>query len=223
MWNSLKHRFSGKPQSLLARRLADYPAFPVPFPGAPASITDEQAQANLGALLTQRERRLDVLGGLLGDFDLDFPAAFAEQSPTVVLDLLDKWALDEWADVPGASAVANFSRWQKSTREGPDIVYSMLMDVGIAMGETLIRCKPGLAWGIDLSIRNAAASDAFRRPVVRGLGVPDNPTAASDFDAEMHAFGAFQNVVRGTTPEVHGLTRMLRAMIERYPLLCTPD
>lgn len=219
MLQRLKSIFRPPPVSKLGKLLADYPAFHIPYPGEGEAITDAQAQANLDALLAQRQERLEIIGQLLHEFDIDTAAAFGEEVPLRFFDALDTWSDEHFATIPNAKILADRGRWEASDYSGPEIAYSFLGDVAILLSEIMIHLRPGLKWIIDFSIRNYDDSDAYHRPVVHGLAIPDNPTCPAIIYNHRQVFGVFKNLVRIPINPPGALTRSVRGELDYYPML----
>lgn len=52
------------------------------------------------------------------------------------------------------------------------------MDIALLLGDIVCQYKPSCTWNIDFTIKNPDASDAFHRPALRGMAIPDNPVVA---------------------------------------------
>jgi hypothetical protein len=72
--------------------------------------------------------------------------------------------------------------WLNSSREGPEIVYSMSMDVGILLGELVLVRWSDYHWALDLDQLNAAEAVSLQRLVL--LRSADNVVPAISFDFE---------------------------------------
>ena len=212
-------RFRPPPAGRLGKLLADYPAFHIPYPGSQQDISDAQAQANLDALLLQRQERLEIIGRLLHEFGIDTATAFGEGIPLPFFDALDAWSDEHFPTLPDARALADYRRWQASDYSGAEIAYSFLGDVAILLGEIMIHLRPGLAWTIDFSLRSIEESDAYHRPVIHGLAIPDNPACKSDTYMHKQVFGVFKNLVRIPINPPGALTRTARNLLDYYPML----
>ena len=92
-----------------------------------------------------------------------------------------------------------------------------MIDLGLLFGDKIKRYKPSVYWGIDFSIPDADASDAFHKAVLRSLAIPDNSRIEALYDPESAAFAAFETINNFAMPEVHGFTRYVRAIVDRYP------
>jgi hypothetical protein len=140
-----------------------------------------QAEANLAYLLDHKEERLAIVSALLSQFDLDAPAALSADGPRPFLDGLWRWSCAEWPAVydPGFVAI---DVWLDSSREGPEIIFSMLMDVGILLGELVLVRRSDYHWALDLDRQNAAEMVSWQRPVL--LRPADNVVPVISFDFE---------------------------------------
>lgn len=159
----------------LKQRLATYAPYAAPFAGPAAGWTLAQAQANLDYLLQQRAERLRCLGELLAPYAIDTEPALSGADPDPLLDALHRWANEQWPGVH-VPKIATRERWLASPRRGGEIVYSMLMDVAILLGELIVRRRPGFRWGLDLDETNGRdGMTSYKRPVLlawRGGSAP---------------------------------------------------
>lgn len=158
----------------LAQRLGSYPPYQAPFPGHPPALDLAQARANLDYLLAQRTERLANLDGLLADDGIDVRSGLTADDPSPLLDGLHHWAKTQWPGLHDRK-LASTATWLRSSRDGPEIVYSLLMDVAILLGELIVRRRPRFVWSLDLDPENGpggipGAPDDFmtsyKRPVV---------------------------------------------------------
>lgn len=150
----------GSPAAM-ARRLQAYPAWALPFPGVPERA-DEQ-QANLQYLLDHREARLAALQAFFADEPAgDSRPGTAGQAMSGVLAAGLRpggdWraattALHQWmnAHVEALPRGRYTTRtgWRRSRRDGDEIVYSLLLDIALYLGEAIIRNRPGYQWTVD--------------------------------------------------------------------------
>lgn len=114
---------------------------------APTGTTSDAAvtapSANLDAFLARREERLRGLSDLLSAFDIDLEAGLVTANHKPFLDQIDRWAAAQWPTVPATREQLRREYWQRSDRSGADIVYSMLRDTGLLLGEMIIRRRGG--------------------------------------------------------------------------------
>ena len=219
MWQRLTTWLRPPSVSKLGKLLEDYPAFHIPCPGRQQDISGAQAQTNLEALLAQRQERLEIIGRLLREFDIDTATAFGEEIPLPFFDALDVWSDEHFPTIPDAKALADYWRWQASDYSGAEIAYSFLGDVAILQGEIMIHLRPGLEWAIDFSIPGIEESDAYHRPVIHGLAIPDNPAHKSDTYIHKQVFGVFYKLVQIPINPPGALTRTARNRLGYYPML----
>jgi hypothetical protein len=160
----------------LARQLRDYPAYAAPHPGPAATLTPADAQRNLEHLLAHRDARLLTLGALLAPWDIDIAAPLAGADPKPLLDALHRWAGAQWPALHDP-AVATRERWLRSSRGGAEIVYSMLMDIALLLGELIVRRRASYRWAIDLDeVNGRDAMTSYLRPVLEVPRSGDMPS-----------------------------------------------
>jgi hypothetical protein len=160
----------------LARQLRDYPAYAAPHAGPAATLTPPDAQRNLEYLLAQRDARLLALGNLLAPWGIDIAAPLAGADPRPLLDALHRWAGEQWPALH-EPALATRERWLRSSRGGAEIVYSMLMDLAILLGELIVRRRATYRWAIDLDeVNGRDAMTSYLRPVLEVPRSGDMPS-----------------------------------------------
>lgn len=133
----------------LARLLDTYVPYRAPFAGPARALTREQAQDNHAYLLAIKPYRLELLAPVLAHSGISLDDHKTE-SFVEFLEALDKWALTEF---PGVfrKKLAKSKAWENSNRAGDEIVYSLLMDVALLLGDTLIAQSSNCSWALDLS------------------------------------------------------------------------
>jgi hypothetical protein len=246
MLERLISREPRSPQGPLADLLERYPPYVAPFPGDPATLSDEQARANLDALLAQKPMRLGIIGPALARFGIDLDGGLAAPDPNPFFDRIDRWAIETWPTIGGSelqqrrehelswsvrrtlrrafpaagtAELVSFERWRRSDRTGPDIFYSLLLDLSLALGEVAIRRRPEMYWGLDLTIRPWDDRVEYHMPVLRGVQVPDaaDPSLEEAYALEHGLFVSFVNICTSIDPEMSEPTLYLRGMISGYP------
>ena len=177
-----------KRKSELARLLEGYEPYRRPFPGSSNQITLEQAQANLAYLLSNSTHRVTVLGQLMRYWKIDVHNT-AEIEP--LLDSMDLWAEREWPSI-FERRLSDRATWHRSSRDGRDIVFSLLMDVSIFLGGLIIERAPSCSWALDLSRDSEESSmESFKRPIVLIENASfEDPLVILDFEAIV--FGRYQ-------------------------------
>jgi hypothetical protein len=146
--------------------LADYPAYLPPNAGPPERWTLAQARENLAFLLAQKQERLQILSRLLKTRGIDIEPALGGGDIKPLLADLQRWAIQDWQAMRGPMRPP-LATWLGSSRAGSDIVYSMLTDVGILLGELVMQRRSTIHWGLDGSEEGAAEKRVtYRRPVL---------------------------------------------------------
>src|SRR5262249_43342487 len=133
----------------LARLLKTYPAYEAPFRGPPRGWSLEQAKANLLYLEMHKDVRIEVLRRTLAEYDIVVPADLGADDPQPLLDALNGWAARQWPNARPPE-LTDTDGWLASSRSGPDIIFSLLMDVAILFGDMVIARRPPYAWSLDL-------------------------------------------------------------------------
>ena len=173
MFDRLKERLSlaGKPASTgpsLAQRLPDYPPYQAPHVGWGKGISVAAAHENLAYFRAVLPQRLAHVGALvMTDAGIDIAPALAaprELGPDLATQL-NAWAGRRWPALHEAR-LGNTGAWLDSPRQGPDIVWSMVMDVAIVLGELICRANTDWRWDLDLSAENLKDKMASARRVV---------------------------------------------------------
>jgi hypothetical protein len=173
-----------------------------PVRGYPAEAPPWQAGdggPELAALLASRPHRLQRLAGLLSGSGIDLAAAADAAEPTALvsaLDALDAWSLGRWPAIarcdwawPEHFRAPNWSGGEQAS------VYTLIVDLGVALGELLMRHHPRLAWAVDdyeAHIVDGASSAG--RVVVLDPEVPTESLTPAVYDAIDAAFMRYQSL-----------------------------
>lgn len=156
------------PAARLAASLRRYPPFSAPHPGRGSTLSDAQAQANFSHFQSALPQRLHCVTELLrAEAQIDPKAALSDppQHAPALTDSLQRWASSAWPALPPQPRPSE-SHWLNSHRDGEDIVFSLLLDLAILLGE-VIRCgNPAWHWGVDLDPQNIADDMPGARRVV---------------------------------------------------------
>lgn len=180
--------------SALALRLRDYPPYEAPFVGYGARLSVEQAQANLAHFERVLPQRLDLLAGLLRDqASLDIGPALAtpREQALPLTDALHRWSAAQWPALHGERAQDGLQVWLNSTRRDGDIVFSLLMDVAMLLGELVRRANGDWHWDLDLDADNLRDDMVSARRVVLladPVGEMRSPFLIDVEDAVVHRF-----------------------------------
>ena len=157
--------FKKKPPNWLP---SDYPVYAAPHVGMPWELTDDQAKENFDYLLQNKQFRIEALANLLTKFDIDLQAGLSAESPDQLLIELHNWSGEYWHQLPKSKAMANLSmqrdkdsHWFNSDCSGDDLIYSVITDTGIALGEQLIRQMPSAYWSLVLDKEDVADKMLF--------------------------------------------------------------
>jgi len=169
-------RLTGRASSdTLSARLAHYPAYRAPHGGLPASWTLAQANANFDHLMGEREHRLRILGELLRDYAIDIAGPLAGESYASTLDALHRWVNEAWPALHDRS-LAKREVWLASSRSGREVVYSLVLDLSLFLGEIVVRRRAGYAWAVNLDETDRQDEmPSYKRTVVMRPAVGSMP------------------------------------------------
>jgi len=183
MWSWLTQKTDGEGEALLQRLRDSYPVYAAPHPYRDGGqlLSLDQATANLEYLRTQRALRLRIVGDFLHvEAGVDVAAALAGGEPAALLDGLQRWSLHAFPALKKAAPqLARDEVWLASDRRGPEIVYSLLMDLALLLAELILVQRPAFRWALDLdeeSLREGM--DSARRPVLQYLPALTAPVPA---------------------------------------------
>jgi hypothetical protein len=167
--------------------LRAYPPYDAPFRGPPSALTVEQAEANLQYLLTHNEQRLRDFSRFLGGVGVDVTDALNGGDVGPPLDTLHGWTKREFPKIHNPR-IAKRSVWLASARTGPEIVYSLLMDIALLLGALVIARRPDFRWALDLDPDNVAdGMDTVKRPVVQVPKAEPFPAPIIDLHPDIRA------------------------------------
>lgn len=138
-----------------------YPAYAPPFPGDPATLKPEQAEANFRHFMTTRETRIEQLGLMLKEFG-------------VALDASDRGIcrLDRWMKrYSGFLALHEQDMLMAHTPEwrGPWAVNNVIFDLATFLGEVLIQRNSGFHWELyEVPVKRRKSTLGHQQIVIRG-------------------------------------------------------
>jgi hypothetical protein len=124
-------------------------------------LTDAQVDENFAAFLKGKDERLRIFGALVKEYGVDIAPLFDAAAPAKpVIDALEKWMADylpERKNLPPWASIVNAPSdlYAASSRDGSEIVFSLVADYAIALGDAIILRKPKWSWGIDREPENA--------------------------------------------------------------------
>lgn len=147
----------------VSRKFAPYPVWETPCKGYPPALSVEEAQANLRYLLDNHERRIPVLSAFMREaFAITLSPPNSGDDLKTMLDPLYNWAYETWPQISHGRDTS-IDDWLRSDKSGDDIVFSLIADVGLYLGEIICFREPRYVWAIDLSDNEMAS---FHRPVL---------------------------------------------------------
>ncbi|CAN7564543.1 hypothetical protein [Rhizobacter sp. LjRoot28] len=175
----------------LAARLRDYPPYVAPHVGPPRRWTDAQAHQNLAHLMSHKPERLAGLARFLDPVGIDIRPALdgGPWEPTV--QALHQWANAHWPALHDPRH-ASTAHWLASLRQGEDIVYSLLLDVALLLGELVVQRHPGFRWDLDLDPQNGRDDMTSYRRVVLLQGAPASSLPQVELDVEAVVVAHYQ-------------------------------
>lgn len=172
--------------------LRSYPADMPPWRAGPG-------QPALEALLASRLRRLQRMSELLRSSGIDLAAALDAAEPSALaetLGVIDAWSIDHWPPIARREWA-----WPEKFHAGdwPDgeqaSVYTLVVDMGVVLGELLRRHRPGLAWAVDAyDAHGADGVSAYGRVLVLDPAVPLGSLTPPVYDAIGEAFMRYQSL-----------------------------
>jgi hypothetical protein len=197
----------------LAPLLRSYGADPPPWRGG----VDAAALARWSA---DRPRRLDRLAGRLGPAGIDLRAGLATTDPTALTASLDRWCDQAWPALAQRD-LAQPARWAGDAWGDAAPLYTLITDLGLALGERVIRCNPTrLAWGIDAYAAHEADGVAsFGAIVVLDTAGAIDALDPPLYDALAEAFMRYQAIAFGQLPAPRFIEAMRPLLWESHRAL----
>jgi hypothetical protein len=149
-------------------------------------LTPAQAHENLQHLRAHLDERLAAIAGLLREQGLDPAPVLAGADPLPFVERLHDWAGATWPALwrPEQGTLAH---WLASTRDGPDIALSMVLDTALLLGELIRRHDPRWNWALDedASNRRDGMVSAMRPVLMLRGATPDLPDVLIDIEDEV--------------------------------------
>jgi hypothetical protein len=140
----------------LASLLWQYPAYHAPYVGYGIEVSHAKAYANYAYFQAVLPMRLQLISKLLresGNIDVSAALRFPVDSGRLLAIALQKWATEEWRLLVGNRQWTR-RQWLHSSRDKDDIVFSMLLDLAILLGEIIIRANSDWRWSLDMTEEN---------------------------------------------------------------------
>jgi hypothetical protein len=137
------------------KSLPGYPVYEPVFPGFPATLQPEQADANFEHFMSTRAWRIDQLRGFLGKFHVTL------ETSDIDLRKLDRWIARYGAflavrETGGRSFDTFLPEW-RDERRGQNIIF----DLATFIGEVVIERNPGVYWevyrAVAIGVRKGAS------------------------------------------------------------------
>jgi len=167
-----------KQVSKLALLLDSYPPYVAPHVMSNHLLSEAQANDNLQYLLDNKQARLKQLTELLAEFDIKLTPNAAEPEAEALIDVLYQWARKHWPTTIKPE-LATTKVWRTTDRQKEQIIYSVIMDTAIALGDMTIKQRPTFEWALDLdpvNIKDKMAS--AKRPVIQARSISHPDTMA---------------------------------------------
>lgn len=164
--------------------LGDYPPQALPHPGWGARLTEGQAQQNWASFQASLDERLRLVRQWL--------LAHAGPDPQALRGVdyaraLNRWAKAHWSQLPPASRLPAHKPWPEVSRHGAHVVYSLLGDLALTLGEAVRQANGHWHWGLNLDAVDLADDMHSSRRVVLLAelrhSVPEGRDVALDLEA----------------------------------------
>lgn len=225
------------PRPKLPYLLKTYPPYKLPYPGAGCEIdpeerpllpsayldykriTPEQGQANLDYLLANKQVRIEIFAGLLTHFDIDVHAGLEAADPQPFLDQLHTWVYTQWPSLY-SKKLAEPQRWWGSAKHGEDIVYSLIMDMAIVLGELVIYHHPEFHWDLNRNPKDKAMISYLRPVIMRklpGTAYAVNASEIADFETSMR--GRYDRISAPGSDVDRPISQEVMELINLSPLI----
>jgi hypothetical protein len=146
-------------------------------------LSVDQAYENLRYLLDHKESRLKILDQFLMHWGINVLCSLRQDKPETLVSALHKWSGIVWPQAHDERIATN-KRWQETDREGGDIIYSLMMDTAILLGELIIVHRPSYVWAVDLNEENLNLGMVSGKRCVVQANNPSEPAIPIIVDVE---------------------------------------
>lgn len=162
MLNLIQRWLAGAPR-VPTWDLSDYPHFALPHAGCGAALSDDQAQQNWAFFQATLAERLRLVRGWLLAHGGPDPQAL---QGVAYAKALNTWAKQHWPQLPPAAGLPAHKPWPDGPRHGRHIVYSLLGDMALTLGEAIRQADGHWRWGLNLDAVDLADGMHSSRRVV---------------------------------------------------------
>jgi hypothetical protein len=155
----------------------------------------------VGCLISTRGRRLARLARVLRAGGIDLEGGFRRPDPWTLANALDDWCASAWKPVARREWVVVERWWNPASHVhgATSGIYTHLVDMGIALGEIVVRQPAGWAWEIDRYAAHCAdGHESFGRLVVLHPEVARDAPYPVVFDAFDTVFMRLQSLAYGS-------------------------
>jgi hypothetical protein len=198
--------------SFLPAALREHPLAEPPW-------SDGDGAAALARLRATKTRRLASFGQLLRRWGIELDAGLRGDSPLALCRSLDHWVARAWPPLADRAEVAEPARWLARAWAPSDrLIYTLVLDVGLALGELLRRHRPALAWGVDdFEDHLARADESAGRVVLLDPTLPADAREPQVFDTLSAAYARLQAMARGQEDDTPTLAQALEGQLRAAP------
>lgn len=164
--------------------LSGYPVYEQPFTAAACKLTGAQADANFEYFAAHKDLRINALSSLLTGFDIDIHAGLSSASPDTLVTQLYQWSGEHWPQYFDKGIHSN-KHWIASTRQDANLIYSLITDTAIVIGELIIKQRPTYSWNLDRDADNKLMA-SYNRVVLTARWLPEpDKLIVVDVEAEI--------------------------------------
>ena len=138
----------------LLQRLQSYPAIQLPHTGEAIELKPDAVDENFTYWQRILPERLILIRGLLSEYGINWPQELDTCEYNELLTQTREWARKHWPVLATLVKSDAITRWQEQQKSADCIVFTLVSDVSLLLGELIIAKRPSFKWGIDTDEKN---------------------------------------------------------------------
>ena len=138
----------------LLQRLQNYPAIQLPHTGEANGLKPAAVSENFNYWQRVLPERLTMIRSLLTEYGIHWPQELDTCDHGELLTQTRGWARKHWPVLANLVHGDTKARWQEQHKSDDCIVFTLVSDISLLLGELIIAKRPSFQWSIDMEEQN---------------------------------------------------------------------